>query len=161
VAVAVPARAGAVDGTTDNSDVFIWRKFTEFVAPVTRGQKSPVIFETWASDDDTFSTAPHWPDPSEPRKLHASVLALTKRLPASPLPGSPVHSITSLLSAPIDVPCATPGNAGVGAFPTGGTPSPCIAEETKRNRVQFDYIKDNQLNTKAGLAAAFAKSFTV
>jgi len=29
--VAVPARAGAVEGTTDNSDVFLWRLFTEFV----------------------------------------------------------------------------------------------------------------------------------
>jgi hypothetical protein len=161
VIVAVPARAGAVDGMTENSDAFIWRKFTELVAPVSRGQKSPVVFETWASDDDTFSATPRWPGPNEPKKLHASVLALIKKLPASPLPGSSFQSLTSLLSGAIDVPCATPGNAAVGAFPTIGTPIPCIAEETKRNRAQFDFIAGNQLNTKAGLAVAFTKSFTV
>ena len=62
---------------------------------------------------------------------------------------------------PIDVACNPPGNAAVGGFPTSGTPTPCIAEEVKRNRPQFDYIINNQLNTKAGLAAAFAKSFKV
>ena len=50
VAVAVPARAGAVDGTTENSDAFIWRLLTEFAAPAVKGQPSPVVFETWASD---------------------------------------------------------------------------------------------------------------
>jgi hypothetical protein len=61
----------------------------------------------------------------------------------------------------IDVPCRPPGNAAVGAFPTSGTPAPCIGEQTKRNRAQFDYIVNNHLNTKAGLVEAFAKSFKV
>jgi hypothetical protein len=156
IIVAVPAKAGAVDGMTENSDAFIWRKFTEFAAPVSRGQPSPVVFETWASDDDTFSAAPRWPNPNEPKKLHASLLELIKKLPTNPH-----QSITSFLAGPIDVPCAAPGNSAVGGFPTSGTPAPCIAEETKRNRAQFDYIKDNHLNTKSGLAAAFAKSFAV
>src|ERR1700760_3340480 len=76
VVVAVPARAGAVDGTTENSDAFIWRLFTEFTAPATKGTPSPVAFETWASDDDTFSPAPHWPTPGAPLQLRASVLAI-------------------------------------------------------------------------------------
>ena len=58
---------------------------------------------------------------------------------------------------PIDVACNPPGNAAVGGFPTSGTPTPCIAEEVKRNRPQFDYIVNNNLNTQAGLAAAYAK----
>ena len=150
VAVAVPAKAGAVDGTTENSDAFIWRLLTEFAAPVLSSRPSPVVFETWASDEDTFSTTPHWPGPGEPKKLHASVLGSM----TSP-------AIKSPLQSSIDVPCATPGNAAVGGFPTSGTPKPCIAEETKRNRPQYDYIVSNNLNTKAGLAAAFAKSFVV
>lgn len=145
VAVAVPARAGAVNGKTENSDAFIWRLFTEFAAPVSKSRPSPVVFETWASDEDTFSTTPHWPGPDEPKKLHASVLA----------------SMSSPHLIPIDVACNPPGNAAVGGFPTSGTPTPCIAEEVKRNRPQFDYIVNNNLNTKAGLAAAFAKSFKV
>ena len=38
---------------------------------------------------------------------------------------------------------------------------PCIAEQVARNRPQFDYIVKNNLNTQAGLAAAFAKSVKV
>jgi hypothetical protein len=151
VVVAVPAKAGPVDGMTENSDAFIWRKFTEFAAPVSKSHPSPVMFETWASDEDTFSATPRWPAPNAPKKLHASVLALMKKLPANALERG----------GPIDVPCAKPGNAAVGGFPTTGTPIPCIAEETKRNREQFDYIKDNNLNTRTGLAAAFARSFKV
>jgi hypothetical protein len=145
VIVAVPARAGAVDGTTQNSDEFIWRQFVQFAAPAMKGRTSPVIFETWASDEDTFSKTPHWPAPDEPKKFHASVLGVMS---------SPNRSA-------IDVPCATPGNAAVGGFPTTGTPTPCIAEEVKRNHPQFDYIVNNNLNTKTGLAAAYAKSFQV
>jgi hypothetical protein len=145
VVVAVPARAGVVDGTKVNSDEFIWQKFVEFAAPVAPSRPSPVVFETWASDEDTFSTAPHWPAPDAPKRFHASVLG----------------SMTTPNHGPIDVNCAPPGNAAVGGFPTSGTPAPCVAEETKRNRPQFDYIVNNKLNTQKGLAAAFARSFTV
>ncbi len=145
VVVAVPAKAGAVDGMTQNSDEFIWTLLTKFAAPASESRPSPLVFETWASDEDTFSTKPRWPGPDEPKKLHPSVLgAMT-----TPHPG------------PIDVPCSPPKGAAVGGFPTSGTPTPCIAEEVKRNRPQFDYIVNNKLNTKAGLKAAFAKSFKV
>jgi hypothetical protein len=158
VAVAVPARAGAVDGTAENSDAFIWRKFAEFVAPV-GSQQSPVVFETWASDADTFpapAQTARWPAPNEPKKLHASTLIIAKQLAVGASPAA-----VGPLAGPIDVKCEAPKGAAAGAFPLSGTPPPCIAEETKRNRAQFDYLKDNNLNTKAGLAAAFAKSFKV
>ncbi|MGA3309336.1 MAG: hypothetical protein ABSD08_12060 [Xanthobacteraceae bacterium] len=154
--VTVSAKAGAVDGTTENSDAFIWGLFTEFAAPVVKSRPSPVVFETWATDADTFSTTPHWPGPDAPRQLHTSVLELMKTPPANVL-----KSAASPLHAAIDVPCAPPGNAAVGGFPTSGTPTPCIAEEVKRNRPQFDYIVNNNLNTQTGLAAAYAKSFQV
>ncbi|MCY1014472.1 hypothetical protein [Pyxidicoccus sp. MSG2] len=146
VAVAVPARAGAVTGTNQNSDEFIWRLLAGFAAPVKPTQPSPVVFETWASDADVFSYTPHWPGPNEPKKFQRSVLERTSG-------GSS--------AGPIDVSCATPGNAAVGGFPTHGTPTPCIAEEVKRNRPQYDYIVNNNLNTQAGLRAAYAKSFQV
>lgn len=145
VVVAVPAQAGAVDGTSQNSDEFIWNLFTQFTAPVPDSDPPRVVFETWASDADTFSTSPHWPEPDAPRKFRGSLLA----------------TMTTPSHGPIDVPCKAPGNAAVGGFPTSGTPKPCIAEETKRNRPQFDYIINNNLNTQAGLAAAFKKSFKV
>ncbi len=144
VVVAVPARPGAVEGTAQNSDAFIWQQLTEFAAPVP-GYPSRVVFETWATDADTFSYTPRWPGPDAPKKMQTSVLRLMTTKP---------HGL-------IDVPCATPGNAAVGGFPTSGTPAPCVAEEVKRNRPQFDYIVKNNLNTQAGLAAAFAKGFKV
>jgi len=144
-AVAVPARPGAVTGTDQNSDEFTWRLLAQFAAPVNPTQPSPVVFETWASDADVFSTTPRWPGQSEPKKFQRSVLEKTST-------GS---------AGPIDVPCATPGNAAAGGFPTHGTPTPCIAEEVKRNRPQYDYIVKNNLNTQAGLKAAYAKSFKV
>ena len=82
VVVATPSRAGAVEGTSEDSDAFIWRIFTEFVAPVSDNKPSPVVFETWASDKDTFSTNPHWPEPGEHMKFQPSVLQFTKTLGA-------------------------------------------------------------------------------
>jgi len=154
VVVAVPAKAGAVDGTKENSDAFIWRLFSGFVAPVSKDSPSPVVFETWASDEDTFSANPHWPKAGEPIKLHASVLEAVKTLDTS-------ESLRKLRAKAIDVPCKPPVGAAVGGFPTTGTPLPCIAEQVARNRPQFDYIVNNNLNTQAGLAAAYAKSFKV
>jgi hypothetical protein len=153
VAVAVPAKAGAVDGTTENSDAFIWRLFTEFVTPVSKGSPSPVVFETWASDKDTFSTTPHWPRPGEQMKLQASVLGIVKTLNTSEL--------MKLRALTIDEPCKAPPGAAVGGFPTSGTPPPCIAEQVARNFPLFDYIVKHNLNTQAGLTAAYAQSFKV
>lgn len=154
VVVAVPARAGAVEGTTENSDAFIWRVFTELTAPVSKGVPSPVVFETWASDADTFSPNPRWPTPGEPIKLHASVLAVAKTLGAN-------QPLTASLAHTIDVPCQPPPGAAVGGFPTSGTPVPCVAEQVARNRDQFDYIIGHNLNTQAGLAAAYARAPSV
>jgi hypothetical protein len=40
VVVAVPAKAGAVEGTIENSDAFIWRLFTEFAPSASKGHPS-------------------------------------------------------------------------------------------------------------------------
>lgn len=48
--VAVPARAGAVVGKTENSDAFLWELFVSQIAvPVTKGNPSPAAFETLVS----------------------------------------------------------------------------------------------------------------
>ena len=145
LAVAIPARPGPVTGTSQNSDEFTWRLLTQFAAPVSPSRRSPVVFETWASDADVFTPTPRWPGPDAPKKFQASRLGAAS---------APAHGS-------IDVPCNSPPGAAVGGFPTTGTPTPCIAEEVKRNRPQFDYIVRNQLNTTEGLAAAYAKNFKV
>jgi hypothetical protein len=154
VIVAVPAQAGAVEGKTENSDAFIWELFTEFAAPASKTRPRPVLFETWASDEDTFSKAPHWPEASRGLKLHGSVLAAAKAIPLD-------KSVPHLRAQTIDVACKTPPGAAVGGFPTTGTPTPCIAEQVARNRAQFDYIVKNHLNTQAGVAAAYAKDMQI
>ena len=156
--VLVTARAGAVDGTKQNSDEFIWRLFTQFAAPVVPGQASPVVFETWASDADTFASQPQWPQADAPKRLQASVLGALNRNQVAPID----VSCSQLVSPPpANPPSTAGGNAAVAGFPISGPPTPCIAEEVRRNRPQFDYIVNNQLNTQAGLAEAFAKSFKV
>jgi hypothetical protein len=154
VVVAVPSRAGGVDGKAENSDGFIWGLFTEFAAPVSQDKPSVAVFETWASDADTFSATPHWPKPGEPVKFQASVLARVKMFNAMP-------TSAALRAMKIDVKCEEPPGAAVGGFPTGGVPPPCIAEQVARNRAQFDYIVNNGLNTKTGLAAAYKKGLQV
>jgi len=155
VVVAVPAMAGAVEGTDDNSDAFIWRVFTEIVAPVSQGTPSPVVFETWASDEDTFSTIPHWPKIGGPLRLQESTLEVLKTL-------DPRESLLDIQARTADFPCKAPVGAAVGGFPTNGNPPLCgTAELVVRNRPQFDYIVSNNLNTQAGLASAYAKSLNV
>jgi len=145
VPVGVPARAGPVDGKDANSDEFVWSLFVTSVRPAVQGVPSPVEFETWASDADTFTTNPTWPGRDAPKRFQPSVLRMAK----------------GLSGGTIDVTPKAPPIAGMGGFPTSGTPTPVIAEETKRNKVQFDYIKANGLNTKAGLAKAYASGLQV
>ena len=161
VTVAVPAKAGAIEGKTENSDAFIWRLFTEFTAPASKDSPSPVLFETWASDKDTFATAPHWPEAGEPMDLHSSVLGAVKTLDPVVETIDPNLALLAMLARPIHEDCKEPRGAAVGGFPTSGTPTPCIVEQVARNRPQFDYIVENNLNTQAGLAIAYANSFKV
>ena len=104
-----------------------------------------MVFETWASDAETFTATPVWPGPGAPRRFQTSrLLAVREHLPPA-----------------VDVACSTPGNAAVGGFPTAGSPTPCIAEEVRRNRPMFDYIVGKGLNTRQGLRKAFARGDTV
>ena len=154
VSVGVPASAGPVVGTTENSDAFIWRLFTEFTKPISKERASPALFETWASDDDTFAVNPHWPTGAQSMKFHSSTLAALKT--------SKFADTKELdFAQTIDVQCQPPPGAAIGNFPKDGNPAPCVAEQVARNRSLFDYIVNNNLNTKAGLAAAYAKSLNV
>jgi hypothetical protein len=89
-----------------------------------------VAFESWASDADTFVDAPRWPD--RPRK----VLINRVQPPGNKQPGaiSPARH------------CAV------------GHVAWCIGKESLRNRPGFDFIVDNGLTTRRGLAAFFGKT---
>jgi hypothetical protein len=151
VAVAVPSQPGAVEGKTENSDQFVWELLTQFAAPASPSSPKPAMFETWASDEDTFNAKPHWPGGPEPLKFHRSVLQLIRE----------GKTFSTLNAAQIDVPCNPPPGAATGGFPSSGTPTPCVAEQVSRNRANYDYIVKNNLNTQTGLAAAYKSGVNV
>lgn len=157
-AVAVPAQAGVVEGKSENSDAFVWELFTQFTAPASSNAPSPVAFETWASDADTFTSKPHWPATLEPLRLHTSILELAKKADFT----RPLAVAFSNAAAKIDVPCGgdpkgpkPPPGAASGGFPFAGNPVPCIVEQVSRNRTNYDDIVNNNMNTQAGRAAAY------
>ena len=169
--VAVPARAGAVDGKSENSDAFIWELFTQFTAPVNKGSASPAVFETWASDDDTFSDNPHWPQAGEPLELQPSFLSEVKTLDPDSLANAhaeiqalaKIHAKMQIrsksLAKSIDVPCKRAPGGAAGGFPT--VDPYCVAEQVGRNYPLWNYIVSNKLNTPEGLKAAYQKGTTV
>src|ERR1043166_169996 len=117
-------------------DMFAWRLFTRVSAYRATPGNNNALFETWASDPDTFNATPRWPGKvATARPLVASVLA--RRIAAH-------RPTTRAAPAPSD--CLEKWKSGK---------PPCIGEEVRRNRVAFDYIVQNGLNTQAGLVAMF------
>jgi len=127
----------------ESSDQLAWEVVISVIAPAGIPGSNNVVFETWASDQDVYVTTPAvWPPVNAPKKLQPSLLDLA-RMP---------HSQRLTMIAP-DTPCNVPNAPpGTGNFP----PKPaCIAEEVRRNWDSFQNIVGNNLNTTAGLAAAF------
>jgi len=131
--VVAPALAGKVDGAAGNSDRYMWSVFTSVVKPVASSGKAE--FETWATDEDIYQLVPEWPASGAERPIHASRRQTDFHLSGDALPT-----------------CATPENPWVAGFPVSG----CLAEVVYRDRLQYDYIVDNGLNTQAGAAAFYA-----
>ena len=115
------------DPAMNHADRVSWSLFAEVTAPAGSPGNHDVRFETWASDNDTFTEPPRWPGstPSE-KKLHREVLTT----PASPVPVS--------------------GQVAAAGVQNGN------GEEVRRNEPAFRFIVDNQLYNEAGLAKAFA-----
>jgi len=125
------------DPAMNHPDRVAWELFVEANKPSSQAGK--VLFETWYSDDDTFSasaTCP--PGPFNPNlNLVAEAVAQFK-----------LNTPALLQLAPKKkglVPHIVPG---------GG-------EEVRRNPVAHRFIVCNKLNTKAGLKAAFTAGKTI
>ena len=103
-------------------DLVSWELFAGVNAPAAGPGNNNVVFETWASDQDTFTANPVWPAGASPMILRPPALAEFK----------PVR--------PGLQPRVLPGGS----------------EETRRNRVTFDFIVTNNLYKRSGLRAAFA-----
>jgi len=91
------------------------------------------LFETWASDHDTFQTTPVWPGPGGSEMvLRQPILPMLAHRPA---PGAGV--------TPFVLPFITNGQCQ--------GPPPCIGEETRRNYPTWKFINDNKLFSRDGL----------
>lgn len=126
-------------------DAMSWQTFAQAVTPA----GTQVMFETWATDGDTYTDKPTWPTAATvghalaiaPHKARFHGSSLARALATSSLqPSDTAQGIGSS--------CVAPADPGAGNFPLQGG---CIAEEVRRNRPSFDYIVGNGLNTQAGL----------
>ncbi len=93
---------------------------------------SNALFETWASDTDTFKPNPQFPATASQLRLHPPVVGTVGRLE--------IQEAGGLLPQ-------IPPN------PTGG-------EESRRNRDAFDFIVANDLYRVSGLKAAFGRAIS-
>jgi hypothetical protein len=142
--LAAPVTISAASVLADNeklpwgqsSAMGAWQTFTQAVAPSGNPTNHKVEFETWASDQDIYTATPHFPAPSEPKRLQPSKAATA----VGP------HA---LVVRPDQ--CYTPLDAQAGNFP----PTGCIGEEVRRNFATYQYIVSNGLNSTAGLARAW------
>jgi hypothetical protein len=90
------------------------------------------LFETWASDNDTFQTNPAWPGPGTTEK--------PLRRPVLPHIAEQAQGGLTPFVLPFSSTQCKPGEL-------------CVGEEVRRNRSTFDFIKDNGLYSRDGLRA--------
>ena len=122
-----PAPAADPNPAMSRPDQVAWELMAQIARPA---GSDNVVFETWASDADTFVDKPRWPDAV--RKV------LINRV-------QPVNSKQQGAVSPARH-CA----AGRVAW--------CIGKESLRNRPAFDFIVDNNLTTQRGLAVFFGRT---
>ena len=113
----------------NNPDRNAWQLFIQVNS---RAGGSNAVFETYASDTDTFQPTPQYPSGPTVLALHPPILEQTAREEA-------LENGALLPAIPPD-PVAQGG------------------EETRRNRAAFDFIVNNNLFKISGLKAAFGKT---
>jgi len=103
-----------------------------FIQVNTRAGGNNALFETWASDTDTFKPNPQFP---------ATAAPLALRQPVVPSLGRQALQRSGRL-----LPAIPPGQG--------------VLEESRRNKESFDFIVQNNLFKVSGLRAAFGKTIT-
>jgi hypothetical protein len=136
------------DPALNNPDKVSWELFALVNKPVPGLNNN--VFETWASNEDTFQPSPVFPGAAGPSSCAPPLVAA--------VPGAPVGPQAAL------TPVASPKILNVSALEKLAPRLPGLephvlpggTQETRRNRATFDFIFCNKLFTKAGLRAAFA-----
>jgi hypothetical protein len=137
-----------------HSDMVAWEEFVQLSAPAGNPTVKKVEFETWASDEDIYVKSPaQWPPISAPKILQTSALARAHQVGVKPFVFEPGQCLP---------PQGLPAPNGDGAANGSGFPQDgCIGEEVRRNWASFQYIVSNGLDSRAGLAKAFAAGLKV
>ncbi|WP_431203866.1 hypothetical protein ACQ86E_01295 [Bradyrhizobium betae] len=147
------AQTADPDPALNNPDKVSWELFA-VVNKSVPSINNNVVFETWASNEDTFQSNPKFPGSSSPPNCApAQVATLTTALPQQPTI-TPVAS-PKILNVPALIALA-PREPGLQPHVLPAEPGFEAVEETRRNRATFDFIVCNRLQTRAGLRAAFA-----
>jgi hypothetical protein len=142
------AQSADPDPAINNPDKVSWELFT-LVTPFVPGLNNTVVFETWASNEDTFQLKKFPGTTADPSCTPPVVVA-----------GAPVQPQA------VVTPTASPKILNVSALAASAPRVPGLqphvlrggSQETRRNKATFDFIFCNKLNTRAGLRAAFAAS---
>jgi hypothetical protein len=103
-----------------------WELFMTVNANAASAGNNNALFETWASDGDTFQPSPAWPSAAQ-MQIGSRALSLVLQQ---------VH--------PRFAPRVVPGGPAL------------VGEETRRNKPDFDFIVQNNLFKVSGLKTAFA-----
>jgi hypothetical protein len=141
------------DPALNNPDKVSWELFA-LVNKSVPGVNNNVLFETWASNEDTFQQNPKFPGASAPPACApAQVATLSAPLPQQPAV-TPVAS-PKILNVPALIALA-PRPPGLQPHVVPGATEDQPSEETRRNRSTFDFIVCNKYHTRAGLRVAFA-----
>jgi len=98
------------------------------------------LFETWASDGETFNLNPQWSGTSQPKELRPNILLQVRDADRVLQLGKQGRAIQPFAIAP-----SRPLKPGDNL------------EETRRNKVGFDFIVSNNLFKVSGLLQAFNK----
>lgn len=119
------------DPALNNPDKNAWQLFIQVNS---RAGGTNAVFETFASDSDTFQPTPQFPAGPTVLALHTPILEATAR--------------DAALRSGVLLPAIPPDPIAQGG------------EETRRNRAAFDFIVNNNLFKVSGLKAAFGKTLS-
>jgi hypothetical protein len=130
----------AMDPALSQSDKVAWCFFLYVNSRAAGPGNNDALFETWASDGDTFKPNPQWPPAGQPKALRPNILLQVQD--AERAFGLGRQRGTLL---PFVVPPPHPLKPGSNV------------EETRRNKATFDFIVKNDLYRLSGVQSAFAK----